>query len=279
MSRSSPASSTSTDRLTGVAAAWAAMLASWRAKFLEVLAWAGAGGEFVTWIVFPAFPVMIIGLIYRSARPDLLGYVVVAAAANTVAQNLTMYLTNLLDDERINGTLVGLFLAPCPRYSWLIGFTLGGIVDTIFSAFVVLGLGLLAFRVPLHPDFPALIVTAILFLIAIGGLGFILTGLGLMLKDGSTLSNLVFPIFAFLGGVWYPVALLPIWLQIPARCLPLGYGMQALASAALHHTGVRDLAAQLIPLTGFAIGLPILGIWMFSFVEKRIRIRGELDLY
>jgi len=192
------------------------MLASWRAKFLEVLAWAGAGGEFITWIVFPAFPVMIIGLIYRGARPDLLGYVAIAAAANTVAQNLTMYLTNLLDDERMNGTLIGLFLAPCPRYSWLIGFTLGGIIDTVFSAFVVLGLGLLAFRVPLHPDFPALALTALLFLIAIGGLGFILTGCGLLLKDGNSLSNLVFPIFAFLGGAWYPVALLPIWLQV--RC-------------------------------------------------------------
>jgi hypothetical protein len=254
------------------------MLASWRAKFLEVLAWAGAGGEFVTWIVFPAFPVMIIGLIYRSARPDLLGYVVVAAAANTVAQNLTMYLTNLLDDERMNGTLVGLFLAPCPRYSWLIGFTLGGIVDTILARSWSWDWGFWPFvcrcirisrtdrhgypvldcdwRSGLHPHRARADA-----------------------EGWGTLSNLVFPIFAFLGGVWYPVALLPIWLQIPARCLPLGYGMQALASAALHHTGVRDLAAQLIPLTGFAIGLPILGIWMFSFVEKRIRIRGELDLY
>lgn len=272
------ASSISTDREFGLGAIWLAVVASWRAKFVEMLAWAGTGAV-IGWVVFPAFPVMIIGLIYRGARPDLLGYVVIAAAANTVAQNLTLYLTTLLDEERMNGTLVGLFLAPCPRASWLIGFTLGGILDSLISAIVVLGVGMVAFHIRLDPNYPSLVLTGLVFLIAIGGLGFILTGLGLLIRDGGTLSNLVFPIFAFLGGVWYPVALLPIWLQVPARCLPLGYGMQALASASLHHAGITDLAPQLIPLTGFAIVLPLFGIWMFSFIERRIRIQGQLELY
>jgi ABC-2 type transport system permease protein len=192
---------------------------------------------------------------------------------------LTLYLTNLLDEERMNGTLVGLFLAPCPRASWLIGFTFGGIVETLVGAAVVLGLGVAAFHIRLDPSYPALAVTGVLFLIAIGGMGFILTGLGLLLKDGSSLANLVFPIFTFLGGVWYPVALLPIWLRIPARCLPLGYGMQALASAALHHAGIAALTPQLIPLAGFALGFPLLGIQLFSFIERRVRIKGELELY
>jgi len=275
---STPASLTSTDRLTGFEALWRPIAASWRAKFFEMLAWAGTGA-IISWVVFPAFPVLIVGLIYRGARPDLLGYVVIAAAANTVVNNLTLYLTNLLDEERMNGTLVGLFLAPCPRASWLIGFTVGGILDTLISAVVVLVLGVTAFRIRLDPNYPALALTCILFLIAVGGLGFILTGLGLLLKDGNTLGNLVFPIFTFLGGVWYPVALLPVWLRIPADCLPLGYGMQAVANATLHHADISSLAPQIIPLTGFALGLPLLGIWLFSFVERRIRIKGELDLY
>lgn len=273
-----PASSSSTERLFGFGGVWRAALASWRAKFFEMLAYAGTGAILV-WIVFPAFPLMIIGLIYRGARPDLLGYVVVAAAANTVVNNLTLYLTNLLDEERMNGTLVGLFLAPCPRAAWLIGFTTGGIVDTLVSAAVVLGIGIAAFHIALDPNFASLVVTSLLFLLAIGGLGFILTGLGLLLKDGSTLGNLVFPIFTFLGGVWYPVSLLPFWLQVPARCLPLGYGMQAIASASLHHASIASLAPQLLPLAGFAIGLPLGGIWLFGFIEKRIRVKGELDLY
>lgn len=275
---STPVSSTSTDRSFDVAAAWRAVVASWRAKFVEMLAFAGTGA-ILSWIVFPAFPVLIIGLIYRGARPDLVGYIVIAAAANTVVNNMTTYLAGLLDEERLNGTLVGLFLAPCPRASWLIGFTFGAIVDTFLGAAVVLAVGIAAFHVGLDPNYPALAVTCVLFLIAIGGLGFILTGIGLLLKDGNSLSNLVFPIFTFLGGVWYPVALLPIWLQVPARCLPLGYGMQALASAALRHAGIAALAPQLIPLAGFAIALPLGGLWLFGFIERRIRIRGELDLY
>ncbi|MDQ2744152.1 MAG: ABC transporter permease [Chloroflexota bacterium] len=278
MSLSTTASSISTDRDFGPNGVWRAVVASWRAKFAETLAYAGTGAV-AGWVVFPAFPLIIIGLIYRGARPDLLGYLVIAATANTVSQNLTLYLAQLLDDERMNGTLVGLFLAPSPRAAWLIGFTFGGIVDSLISAVVVLAVGLFAFHVRLDPNYLSLGVTALLFLISIGGLGFNLTGVGLLMRDGGTLSNLIFPIFAFLGGAWYPVSLLPIWLQVPARCLPLGYGMQALVGAALHYAGLAALASQLLPLAGFAVVLPLFGVWIISYIERRIRTSGELELY
>jgi len=39
------------------------------------------------------------------------------------------------------------------------------------------------------------------------------------------------------------------------------------------------LLPQLVPLTGFAIVLPIVGIITFRWLERVVRARGELDLY
>ena len=43
--------------------------------------------------------------------------------------------------------------------------------------------------------------------------------------------------------------------------------------------GDAALASQLLPLLGFAIGLPILGVLAFNWIERAVRVRGELDLY
>ncbi len=93
------------------------------------------------------------------------------------------------------------------------------------------------------------------------------------------MSNLVFPFVILLGGVLYPVALLPDWLRIPARALPLGYGIQAIADAMLYGKGIMELRSQLLPLAGFALVLPIVGMLAFRWLEILVRERGELDLY
>ena len=139
--------------------------------------------------------------------------------------------------------------------------------------------GTLAFGVRFHPNYPALLLTFVLFLASLWGLGFVFSALGLILKRSNDLANLLSPFATLLGGVYYPVVLLPLWLQIPARCLPLGYGMQALAAASLHGASIPSLAPQLLPLAGFAVALPLAGVWTFGWLERKIRDRGELELY
>ena len=72
---------------------------------------------------------------------------------------------------------------------------------------------------------------------------------------------------------------MPDWLRYPARVLPLGYGLQALADAALHHAGWRTLAPNVLPLAGFAVAMPLLGALAFAWLERLVRVRGELDVY
>ena len=64
-----------------------------------------------------------------------------------------------------------------------------------------------------------------------------------------------------------------------ARALPFGYGTQALADASLHNASIPDLAPDLLPLAGFALVLPLVGIAAFGWIEQLVRRRGELDLY
>lgn len=253
--------------------------ATWLGTMRQHLVTEGAGGYALVWVAFPFFTLAAAGLIYRSYRPSLLGYVVVGITASTVITNALFYVGQMLDEQRIHGTLTSLFLAPCPRVSWLTGLSFGGLFETSVSAGVTLLFGITVFGVRFHPDYPALALSILLFLASLWGLGVIFSAFGLILRRSNDLANLLSSIIVLLGGVYYPVALLPVWLRYPARCLPLGYGIQAIAASSLHGAGITQLSSQLWPLAGFAVLTPALGFLTFRWLERKVRRRGELDLY
>lgn len=279
MSPSAAASSSFSDLRTRVATELRAVAASWRAKSVERLRTAGLGGYLLLWMLQPIFQLSIAALIYERARPELVDYAVVAIAAQSLIFTTIFYVGEILDNERVNGTLVALFLAPCARVGWLTGFALVGLLETLLMAMATLGFGRLVLGVRFDPNTPALLLTLALFVASLSGLGLIFSAVGLALRKANPLSNIVFPFTILLGGVYYPVTLLPDWLRYPARALPLGYGIEALAAAALDDAGIAELAPKLLPLAGFALALPVAGVLTFRWLERLVRVRGELDLY
>jgi ABC-2 type transport system permease protein len=282
MQPSVPANSISTNtpaRAGGLADGLRAMAASWRTMFAERLAYGGFLGYLASWVAIPLFQIGIVAMIYGRGRPDLLNYAVVALAANACVFSTVYFVGEILDRERIKGTLVGLFLAPCPRLSWLTGFALIGVVESALSAAVALAVGRLFLGVRFDPHWGSLALTLVLFLGGLWGIGLVFSAIGLAIKKANPFSNLVSPFLMLLGGAYYPITLLPEPLRTLAHGLPLGYGMQALADAALRRATPADLAPQLLPLAGFAVALPIAGVLAFRWVERAVRQRGELDLY
>lgn len=266
---------------------WAAALirelavfsAAWAVMVRERLDTITRGGYVLVWVIRPVFDLSIAGLVYAGGRRELLPYVVVALAANAVLWVTLFWVAEVLDRERMRGTLPALFLAPCARLSWLLGFAAAGVTETVAASVTVVLAGALLFGVRFDPDLLSLAVILPLYLLAVGGLGIALSGAGLLLKKANQLSNLVFPLVLLLGGVYYPVTALPEPLRLLARALPIGYGMEALAAAVLHRATLRELAPSLIPLALFALAGPLLGLAVFTWIDRAIRHRGELDVY
>lgn len=255
-----------------------AALASWRAMTSERLYHMGVSGGLATWLVIPMMTIVAFSIIYGTDS-HLFRYLVVAQAGNMLIMNTVFWVGEILDRERAKGTLVALFLAPCSRFSWLSGFILAGVLETVIVASATLAFGYAAFGVSLNPNGPALALSVTLFVISLWGIGIVFSGVGLLIKKSNPLANLVHAFAMLLGGVYFPVAELPDALRYVARALPLGYGLQAIADSALYDASVRDIAPDLVPLACFAVGLPLAGGVMFAWMERKVRVRGELDVY
>lgn len=279
MQPSAPATLISTSGAMAPRLALGALIASWRAMTAERFKHGGLPGYFATWIMYPLFQIGFVAMVYGQENRDLLNYAVVALAANTMIFSTVYFVGEILDRERVKGTLIGLFLAPCSRLSWLTGFALVGLVEMALSAAVSLLVGYLFLGVRFQPNWAALTLTLTLFLASLWGIGILFSAIGLYLKKANPFSNLVSPFLILLGGVYFPTSLLPDPLRWLANALPLGYGMQAIADATLRNASVGALAPQLLPLAGFAVALPLVGVLAFRWIERAVRVQGELDLY
>jgi ABC-type polysaccharide/polyol phosphate export permease len=253
------------------------VLGSARAVAKTRLQTSGVPFYLMVWVSFPIFNLLLIALIYRD-DPPLRNYAVIAGAGLALLFGMQFNASEILDRERQKGTLGNLFVAPAPRFSWLAGFQLFAITESLVTAALSVAIGKAVFGLPLRIAPLTLLVTLALFVTAMWGFSMIVGAAGVALRNANQLSNLVFPILQLVAGTLYPISLAPGWIEVPARCLPFGYGIQALVDSVTEGASLADVSGDLWPLAGFAIVLPVLGIAAFRAVERRTRIRGTLEL-
>ncbi|MFO8034726.1 MAG: ABC transporter permease, partial [Candidatus Bipolaricaulota bacterium] len=119
-------------------------------------------------------------------------------------------------------------------------------------------------------------VVLVLFVSVVGsyGLAFHLFGLTLRFKDAESLLSLVGNVAPLLGGVFFPVAFLPLFLRPLSYIFPFTYGVDALRALWLGTPAMFPLTLQLGLLGALAVAYVILGWWAVVHFERRARHHG-----
>jgi ABC-2 type transport system permease protein len=152
--------------------------------------------------------------------------------------------------ERRTGALDRLLLAPLRLPALLAGKLLGGMVFGLATTLVVLIVALVLLGAQ-SINWVLLIPGLVLSAAAFSALGVLVSVSVREVFEAQTLANAFrFPMM-FLGGVFVPVASLPLGLRIVARALPLTYAVEVLHMA-LFGGGASIAVLDLIVLAAFA---------------------------
>jgi ABC-2 type transport system permease protein len=155
--------------------------------------------------------------------------------------------------ERRIGSLERLLLAPVRLPALLAGKLLGGMVFGLTVTLVVLAVALAVFGAQ-GINWLLLALALLLSAAAFSALGAFVSVAVKEVFEAQTLANFIrFPMM-FLGGVFIPVASLPLGLQVVARLLPLTYAVEALR-VALAGGPLAPGLLDLVVLAVFAITL------------------------
>lgn len=182
-----------------------------------------------------------------------------------------------LREAQTTGTLEAMLMTPT-RLSTIIMSS--GIYDygfVTFQVFVYLALGGLVFGVQLDKgNTPAALVVLVLTIIAMTSLGIIAASFIMVLKRGDPVTILVNSVAVLLGGVYYPVELMPLWLQQLSRLLPITYSLDAMRRALLTEASFQEIMPDIIALAIFGTVLVPVSLLIFRYAVHRAKVDGSL---
>ncbi len=187
---------------------------------------------------------------------------------------------NALRLAQTTGTLEAMMMTPTSVPAIIIGSASWSYVYTTFRVFVYLLLGTLFLGVDFsQANYLAALIGLILAIISFASIGIISAGIIMVIKRGDALTGLISGFANLVGGVFYPIAILPDWLQFIAQLLPITYALRVMRSSLLSGASWTSLAPDLTVLLLFCIILVPLSLLIFRFAVKRARIEGSLTHY
>lgn len=188
--------------------------------------------------------------------------------------------TDVINIERWEGTIEHTFMAPISRFTHLIGSCWYAIVHgLLFSILQLLIVG--AF---FHLDLGHANYLSALFILLVGSISFIGFGIAssvlplLFTEKGSQMSFIIRAVLLLFSGVYYPIDVLPVWMQKVAIFSPATYVLEGLRNAIIN--GAPIWSPQIINNTwplilAGAISIP-LGIYIFGVAERYAKRTGRL---
>jgi ABC-2 type transport system permease protein len=187
-------------------------------------------------------------------------------------------LTETVAWERWEGTIEYTFMAPLSRPVHLTGMGLFAIAYGLVQSALLFAVVAFFFDLSL----PEANFTAALAVLAVASVSFV--GIGMMTsvlplispEKGTQLGFIAQGVLLVVSGVYYPVNVLPEWMQWLATISPATYALEGTRDAILEGAGLGDLWGELWPLLAIgAVSIP-LGLWVFRLGERHAKRHGKL---
>jgi len=187
-------------------------------------------------------------------------------------------LTETVAWERWEGTIEYTFMAPLSRPVHLFGMGLFAIVYGIARAILLFGVVALFFDLDLsNADFVAAIVVLLVASFSFIGIGMMTAVLPLISPEkGTQLGFMAQGILLVVSGVYYPVDVLPEWMQWFSTISPATYALDGLRDAILDGDGLTAMGDELWPLVVIGVVSIPLGLWVFRRGELYAKRHGQL---
>ena len=189
---------------------------------------------------------------------------IVSALGGIISMVVVMILTSLsVAREREFGTFDQLLVAPFTPGEILIGKSLPGIIIGLLDALIFAAGAVYWFHVPFRGTVTALVVSLLLFIITMVGVGLLISSLSKTMQQG-LLGAFVFMMPSVtLSGLATPIENMPLWLQQADLVNPLRYIIIALRSIFLQGFDLPAVWPHIWPLLILASVTLSLSAWLF----------------
>ncbi len=169
--------------------------------------------------------------------------------------------------ERETGTFDQLLVTPLRPIDILIGKGLPGVLIGVVEASVIIAAAVWWFAVPLRGGVVPLYLGLLLFVVAITGIGLMISSLAATQQQALLGAFLFMVPSIILSGFATPIANMPIWVQDLTLINPMRYFLVIVRGVFLQGAGISSLAGQYWPMAVIAAVNLTAAAWLF---RKRV---------
>ncbi len=199
------------------------------------------------------------------------------AVMDLMAQAMNGLPAHISDSQRA-GTLEPVLLAPISTTTLLLSFWLFRFLLAILRAVILIGFGVVALGFWRGADPLTILLVALPAIGTFAGIGALSGAFVIVVKQGDPIRLAYAGAMALLGGVVFPVSVLPSWLHPFAMLLPITYVLDGVR-AGLDGRPPTAVAPQVLVLALTALILVPVGTLTFDRAVAHAKRRGSLGEY
>ena len=211
---------------------------------------------------------------------DYFAYVLIGLSVSSFVSVGLETLASEIRAAQVEGTLEALLSTPTSIYTVLLGNSIwsfleafGGTVFLLTIGVIFLGLHISAMQIL------AALLVLVLTLAAFLAVGMLSASFIMIFKQGNPIGMIFGTSSYFLGGIIFPVEVLPKPFQYMADFLPITYAVKALRELLLAQMQFGAITPLLFKLILFIALLSPISIFFFRYAVNRSKINGSLIQY
>ena len=180
--------------------------------------------------------------------------------------------------ERWEGTIEYTFMAPIRRVTHLMGVCLFAIGYGLARTFVVLVVAIAMFNLDFsHANIGAGLAVLAASTLPLIGLAIFTSVLPMVSpQKGEQMSIALQGFLLLVSGVYYPLTVLPVPLQMAGYASPLTYTLDGMRRSLLDGAGLGQVVPAVVILLGMGAVMIPAAVWVFSWAERRAKRLGLL---
>ncbi len=211
---------------------------------------------------------------------DYFSFAVVGVAFASLLGVFQEGLAAVIRGAQVAGTLEALLVTQTSVPTVLLGSSLYSLLFQSFRTGLHLALAVAVFgmklgRVNVAGALAVFVLTALCFL----GSGMLAASFTLVYKMGSPFGWLFGGLSGLLGGMVFPVAILPPWLRWASSFLPVTYALDGMRRSLLASAALTDILPDVAALLAFNAVLLPLGVMAFRAAVRKAKRDGTLTHY
>jgi ABC-2 type transport system permease protein len=189
-------------------------------------------------------------------------------------------LSESIREGQMLGTLESLLVTQTEIPTIILSSSLYSFIWASFRVAVYLMLGAFVFDVDMsNANLIGALLILILTIISFSSFGIMSASFIMIMKRGDPISWMFTGISGLLGGLYYPISVLPDWLRNISYLLPVTYSLEGMRLALLKGYSLSELMPNIVALVIFSIIMLPLSILIFGYAVKRAKIDGTLTQY